>query len=251
MLIVGTARDISKSWDSTSKSLETIFDAVGNFQCFIVESNSSDDTLHLLNLWASQYPNVTIVSLGNLTEQSRTKRIGDCRNKYMELIQPFQSHEHTLVLDLDESLIIEPDFKQQLQSCFVRSDWDAVASNRRGHYYDIWALRSTALGIDYDCWEKAGNCREVILRDGRYFKVDGRQKYVYSHQKVIPVDADWIECQSAFGCMVLYKTSSIINRRYDGSKTCEHVSFHQGLKIFINPGFISGLHSTEHVKISD
>jgi hypothetical protein len=59
--------------------------------------------------------------------------------------------------------------------------------------------------------------------------------------KVIPSESAWIECQSAFGCMALYKTASIVNRRYDGRKTCEHVSFHAGLRIFINPTFISGL----------
>jgi hypothetical protein len=248
MLILGTARNIANSWPSTSKSLQTIFDAVENYQCFIIESNSSDNTLQLLTEWAAQDSRRTVISMGNLLEQVRTARIAICRNKYMEVIQPFISqHEHSLIVDLDESLCIEPSFKQQLESCFMRNDWDVVASNRRGRYYDIWALRSRAMGIDYDCWEMASKNNGILLINGLFTKVDAVQKYVYSHQKVIPTHLPWIECQSAFGCMALYKTASIANRRYDGSRTCEHVSFHVGLRIFINPAFISGGESAQHL----
>ena len=242
MLILGTARNIANSWSSTSRSLKTIFDVVGDYQCFIVESNSEDNTLQLLRDWASQDSRRVVVSMGRLPEPVRTARIAICRNKYMELIQPYvEQHEHTLVIDLDEALYIEPSFKKQFESCFSRNDWDVVASNRRGRYYDIWALRSLALGIDYDCWEMASKKGGLTLVNGMFRKVDSVQKYVYNHMKVIPTESDWIECQSAFGCMALYKTASIRNRRYDGSRTCEHVSFHTGLRIFINPAFISGV----------
>jgi hypothetical protein len=228
MIIVGTAKNISKTWTETSKSLQKIFDSVENYICVIVESNSSDTSLLILKNWAKMDFRRTIISMGNLSG-SRTSRIAKCRNKYMETIEPFfNDHSEVLMVDLDCCLQIDDDFKEQLHSCFLKDDWEAVASNRRGRYYDIWALRSTALGIDYDCWEMAKKYNDKI-------------KYVYSHQKKIREDSEWIPCQSAFGCMALYKSEAIKGRRYDdGTFTCEHVAFNKGLKIFINPCFISG-----------
>jgi glycosyltransferase involved in cell wall biosynthesis len=235
MFVVGTARNISSSWTSVQKSLEIILDALIDYECIIIESNSSDNTLQLLHDW-SKNKNITVLSLGFLKEKERTKRIATCRNKYMEVIHDSKNtYKYTLIIDLDESLQIEKDFKNQLDTCFLRSDWDAVASNRRGKYYDIWALRSKTLEIEYDCWEMVK-------------KFGNRQKYVHNHQKIIPTTGDWIECDSAFGCMVLYKTNSIISRKYNGNITCEHVSFHQGLKMFINPAFISGGISKDHIR---
>jgi len=246
MLIIGLARDVESVWPATAKSLQIIFDAVPDYHCIIIESNSTDNTLKVLNEWAKS--RTTIVSLGNLNIPSRTIRIAHCRNKYMEIIQSHLDHEYTLILDLDCSLEVEPDFKQQLETCFQRSDWDAVASNRRGKYYDIWALRSNQLGVTFDCWEKIKKHPYVLGPRGFTYVKNPLDTYVYDYQRVISPDHPWIFCESAFGGMVLYKTISIKNRRYDGSSTCEHVSFNQGLKMFINPAFISGGNCWEHIK---
>jgi len=58
--------------------------------------------------------------------------------------------------------------------------------------------------------------------------------------KNIPTSTGFIPCTSAFGGMVLYKTKSIINKTYNGDDTCEHISFNEGLKMYINSEFISG-----------
>ena len=160
----------------------------------------------------------------------RTKRIAHCRNAYMDFFESrglFDSHDYMLVVDLDTSLAIEDDFKSQLDSCFVRDDWDAVASNRRSRYYDIWALRSEQIGCTFDCWEMVNKFGDV-------------HKYIRRFQTTICPKLAWIPCASAFGCMALYKTKAVRGKRYNGDQTCEHVSFHEGLRIFINPGFISG-----------
>jgi len=240
LLVAGTARNIISSWSSTSKSLQIIFDAVDDYKCVIVESNSTDGTLEALRSWEAEDNRRQVIAVGDLQDPSRTGRIAFCRNKYMDVLQDyFGDFPHTLIVDLDESLAIEPEFKQQLNACFKRDDWDAVASNRRGKYYDIWALRCPALGVTYDCWQMAFKPQHKITSKLSFGSGPDPEKYVYSKQKVITGD-QWIECQSAFGCMALYKSNSIKGRRYDGSTTCEHVSFHSGLKMFINPSFISG-----------
>ena len=190
--------------------------------------------------------------MGNL-EGSRTQRISRCRNEYLKYIT---DHDYLLVVDLDDILNIQNNFKEQLNSCFSRNDWDCIASNRVDKYYDIWALRSYELGIDFDCWEMANDNTKSIYKEFRkmtnkydiakliYQKIrkipPHREKYVDKFMINIPQNSKWILCESAFGGMALYKTSAIKSKKYNGDKTCEHVEFNKGLRIFINPYFLSG-----------
>ena len=234
-LIVGLARNIGHCWGQTKESLLKIQAACGE-DCvtLIVESNSSDGTREILKSWEG--PNNLVLKLGDLTEPVRTKRIAECRNAYMDFFEFrgfFETHDYLIVVDLDTSLAIEDDFKLQLKSCFVRDDWDAIASNRRGRYYDIWALRCEEIGCTFDCWDMTK-------------KFGDAYKHIRRFQTTIYPKLSWIPCTSAFGCMALYKTKAIRGKRYNGDETCEHVSFHEGLRMFINPGFMSGGECPEH-----
>jgi len=245
MIIVGCARNIAQYWETVQQSLQLIFSSVPEYRCWIVESNSQDNTLDLLQKWAAEDPRRNVISLGWLREPSRTRRIAQCRNKYMELAEPyFSEHSEMLMVDLDDILTLDSNFKEQLDGCFERSDWDALGSNRHGQYYDIWALRSHALGIDYDCWAMAAGKPESVLTHDGFRYIDLKHKYVWSHQKVYP-PGDWIPVQSAFGGLAIYKTAAIKGRRYTGY-TCEHVSFNQGLRMYINTRLFSGGQSLEH-----
>jgi hypothetical protein len=235
MIIVGCARDVAHCWANTEKTLEHIFSCVSNYTCIIVESNSSDNTLELIQKWCSLDSRRQVISLGNL-EGTRTERLARCRNEYMERIKDLD-HPYTLMLDLDAAVQLQPDFKRQLDSCLRRSDWDAVSSNRTSVYWDTWALRSKALGVEYDCWDMI-NKSKVCYDSTGFWKISPQEKYILSKDKVIP-PGPWIPVESAFGSLTLYKTDAIRHRRYTGD-TCEHVSFNLGLKMFIDPGFISG-----------
>jgi len=241
MIITGCARNISQFWESTENSLQIIFDALENYKCWIIESNSSDNTLDLLQKWAAKDSRRNVVSLGWLTEPSRPKRIGICRNKYMELAEAFFSEfGEIMMLDLDDSLNIDLNFKEQLDTRFSRTDWDGLGSNRHGKYYDIWALRSNFLGIDYDCWEMVAKAKKNPIMTSSGIKyLNSEYIYVDNNQRIIPENSDWIPVESAFGGLAIYKTASIKGRRYIG-ETCEHVSFNQGLKMYINPRLFSG-----------
>jgi hypothetical protein len=237
LLIAGTARDIEKYWQNTIKSLEIIINSIADYRCVFVESNSSDNTLNCMKEWASTDNRRTILSLGNLKDISRTVRIAKCRNRYLQYFKEnnlYDQFDYILVIDLDDVLNIATNFKEQLESCFKISEWDAIASNRKDKYYDIWALRSNSeiLNCDYDCLKPIikydRNRRIPVVRDYGQFL------------KNIPCNYGFIECKSAFGGMALYKTLKIKDRVYNGDKTCEHISFHYGLKMYINSEFISG-----------
>jgi len=237
LLIAGTARNIADSWDRTQESLEILISAVSDYSCVIVESNSQDNTLALLLEWASKDPERRhILSLGDLTEPERTKRLALCRNMYMDFFWSrgdFDRFPLLLVVDLD-NLELENSFHKQLSACIARWDeWEAVASNRDGPYYDIWALRCRQLGCTFDCWERVRNDPEGT-EESRI------QKYVRKFETPIPRNRPWIPCESAFGGLALYKTASVKNRVYDGDDICEHVPFHDGLVMFIVPSLISG-----------
>jgi len=240
MIIAGCARNISQFWKSTEKSLQIIFDSLPTYKCFIIESNSEDNTLDLLKEWALKDSRRIVVSLGWLTEPSRTRRISICRNKYMQLAKPyFSQFPHIIILDLDDILNIQDNFKEQLDSCFLRDDWDCIASNRLDKYYDIWALRSSELGIGFDCLEMATNFGTKKLSSKGFQRIK-ENNFIDKFQINIPQNSNWILCESAFGGMALYKTSAIKFKEYNGYNTCEHVEFNEDLRIYINPFFISG-----------
>lgn len=237
-LVAGTVRNIAGQWGVGQQSLDRIFSALDDYVCVLVESNSSDSTVSVIQQWCRKAPQKRyVISLGNLSEPVRTKRIATSRNAYMDFFQQnkwFDQFDYMLVVDID-SLQIDSNFKKQLESCLTRTDWDGIASNRHGQYYDIWALRSRAMGCTFDCWD-------MVNRSGGDVNT-----YVRRFQQVIPAESAWIPCESAFGCMALYKTQSVRNHRYNGDSTCEHVSFHFGFRMFINPAFFSGFQCDEHI----
>jgi hypothetical protein len=228
-ILCGTARDIEKTWPTVQLSLGRIMDATIPDVC-IVESNSSDQTLKLLQNWAKDNERINIISLGKLKEPSRTKRLATCRNTYLDYARR-KCYRYMIVVDLDDVLNIESNFQEQLQHCFSRkNDWDAVTANRKELYYDIWALRSKAMGIDFDCWKKVGSDKSPKII----------QKYVTNFQKNIPRTRPWIPVESAFCGLAIYNIATLDGHRYNGDDICEHVPFHQGLRMFIVPSLISG-----------
>jgi hypothetical protein len=98
----------------------------------------------------------------------------------------------------------------------------------------MWAIRCKHFGIVED------PC--VILENN--FKTNQNRNMVQTFDLKIPEDReDWIPCESAFGCLAIYRTKVLLdpNRSYVGDTTCEHVSLNRGLKGYIVPYLLSGL----------
>lgn len=256
VIIAGAARDIEKYWANTKKSLDIIFKSVEDFLCIIVESNSSDNSLKCLNNWANNDTKKVIISLGKQECLFRTQRIAGARNTYINYINNnklYDKYDYLLVVDLDDVLNIEDNFKEQLESCFKITDWDAMASNRKDKYYDIWALRSESeiLYCDFDCINinydiiriKSSHTKNMVILKRVSADEPNVKRYLDDPSiliKHIPRDYGFIPCTSAFCGMALYKLNSVKNKLYNGDITCEHLAFHKDLKIFINSEFISG-----------
>ena len=84
---------------------------------------------------------------------------------------------------------------------------------------------------------------------------------LYSKVKTIPTVNEWIEVESSFGGLAIYKKKCFYKNEYvglynNGEEICEHVHFNQklrnnGLKLFINPRLINAKHTehTEHMEV--
>lgn len=245
-LIIGLARNCEALIAESVATLAESFSSVKSLRFLVIESDSSDRTVEVLCRLATENNFFNYVSLGHLRSQypKRTDRIAFCRNYYLKLINACSEYkvvDYVVVADLDgvnSKLSIV-----SVASCWSRTDWDVCTANQDGPYYDIWALRHP-LWSPNDCWEQVRMMQSLGL--GRF-----KSNYISVLARMIriPVNHDWIEVNSAFGGLAIYRKSVLKHVRYEGLNTqseevCEHVSLHRqirsnGGKIFVNPALIN------------
>jgi hypothetical protein len=260
IVILGICRDLGSSLSSTLKGLEDAFRSFQRVHIRVVESDSSDETVRVLNEYRRENRNFDFESLGQLETQisDRWERIAFCRNRVAGILKTdrrLTECKWVVVADLDgvnEALIAEA-----IESCWSRSDWDVCAANQSAPYYDVFALRHPTWSPN-DCWRY----EEELISLGMHPAI-AREEAIYKRQKQIPQKEEWIPVNSAFGGLALYKRSYFVLGRYightsDGFRTCEHVPFHEKLKeagarIFINPALINcgwNEHNFQHLPIN-
>jgi len=246
VLVVGVARNCEDSLVRTFEKLGRSLSAAKKLSFFIVESDSSDATRNVLEKLSVDHANFKFTSLGNLSESfpKRTERIAICRNTYLDELDSnpdYRDADFVIVADWDgvNDLLSQ----QAVASCWLRDDWDVCAANQAGPYYDIWALRHS-LWSPNDCWEQQRFLAAAGLTGRRATRLA-----VHSRMLAIPSDSDWIEVQSAFGGLAIYRKEALEAGRYVGlseydTEVCEHVSLNaailsKGGKLFINPALIN------------
>ena len=246
VLIVGLARNCEKQLTESVTKLRESFSSARMLRFIIVESDSADGTQDVLKRLAVENKNFNYVSLGHLQEQypKRTDRITFCRNHYLKLIKncsEYQDVDYVVIADLDG--VNDKLSSDSVATCWSRTDWDVCTANQDGPYYDIWALRHP-LWSPNDCWKQA----DFLKSQGA-----GRFKSIFSavYSRMIRIEprSEWIEVESAFGGIAIYRKTVLQNVGYvgltpNGEEFCEHVSLHQqirqnGGRIFINPRMIN------------
>lgn len=146
--------------------------------------------------------------------------------------------EYIVMLDLDwKRPAVLPQLQLAAKAMAHPDGYKVLTANsiQDSDYYDLWALRSSVLHIDYDCWfdrhvsSIRGNCDSYEVR-------------IDASAPILPVN-------SSFNGLALYSVAALRGQaprcRYDGERTCEHVSFHlclreRGLRIGIAPFLIQG-----------
>lgn len=240
------ARDCAPHIHSDVLRLQAALREFDSIYWLIVESDSQDFTFESLKELERLIPNFRSLSQGVLSEQypERTERLAVCRNVYLKEIQTnalYEDIEFVLVADLDgvNQLIS----RSAIASCFAREDWDVCTANQTGPYYDIWALRHPHW-CPNDCWQQYQFLQEHGLRHRKAVFAA-----VYAKMISVPQDSAWIEVNSAFGGLAIYRRRILQFSEYVGTTPdklpiCEHVTLHQqileqGGRIFINPALIN------------
>lgn len=270
VLIVGTVSNVSERLRADFTSVRNAFSE--NFEVFtyLVESDSSDQTLAVLNDLSISNKNFNFISFGDLNNSipDRVERIRYCRNQYVKYIRDrFETHEWDYIVVADLDGMNAALNKSAVKSCFTRLDWDCCLSNQTGGYYDIFALREASWqpGNYFEEVEvaraKIGNFelrKHIFLDRFRLLLLEDsiKKNVIYAKMKRIPRGSSWVAVDSGFGGLAIYKPHVFLNFDYSKlnsqSRDSEHVELHLrmkevGNKIFINPDFVNSRWNTYNV----
>jgi hypothetical protein len=253
LLIVGCVRNVESTIELELYKINQITDNFKNRKFLLIESDSKDKTINILNNIKTNKENFDFKTLGNLDKvyNFRTERIARCRMEYVNEINNNPKYfdvDLILVLDFDNINYLLT--KKSILACFEKNGWDAVFANQKFAYYDIYALR-------HENWSPNDYRAQLDFLDK--YRKDRFLNYwasAYSRMITIPENSEWIKVLSAFGGAALYKKDCFISNKYIGlindKEVCEHIAFNQELskrnkKLYICPAFInSGFN--EHLK---
>lgn len=246
ILIIGTVKDVAKRLASNVMSLDK---ALASYQkrWFLVESNSQDETLSVLESLSQQIANFDFLSLGHSGE-SRLAAIARARHVCQEwVIDQDPQIARVLVVDFDQKYSWGD---VQFQTSLTK--YDAIFCHQNP-YYDTYAYMDIAGSISLPRGLMGMGCLSRLLN---YLWFSPRL------QLELGTITTPIRVRSAFGGMAVYtrqafQSGSYLGRYVDegtSERLCEHVVFNQSLApefgaIYIDPNFSVPVHN-EHYKIA-
>jgi len=254
VLILGCVRDCEKTIDNDLRKIGKAFSFFNSISWLLIESDSTDKTVQKLEQIKKNINDLEYITLGNLRSSIplRTQRIAYCRNKYLNQMNhnpKYRNIDYVVIADFDG--INSKITQEGVQSSWDFDGWDVCTANQDGPYYDIWALRHQEWCpndwfYEYEALSK--------LNSNHFYNM---QKSLYSRMKVIPKNSKWIQVDSSFGGLAIYKKEVLKNLKYEGlniygQEICEHVPLNldlntKGYKIYINPKLVNA-GWTEHTK---
>ena len=258
VLIVGTVSEVAKTISNEIPHIMKAFDGFDQIDVFLVESDSKDNTIEELFSLKAKFPRLHFAMLGNLKDKipDRIERIRYCRNIYVEYVRESISSKnwnYIVVMDLDGMNMKLT--RKGVDSCFLHNlEWSGVFANQKNGYYDLLALRHKNW-MPNDCFRDLDWYKTAIeinsskigkLRN--FFRYDSlKSAAIWSKMIKIPEQARWIEVDSAFGGLGIYKPEIFLKYDYSSStkdSESEHISLHRKFdeiyeKKYINPSLIN------------
>lgn len=271
IILAGTISNVATE---ISKDLNSIRRALSDHNLthiILVESDSTDMTINVVQALASLDIRIEIVSLGELRKPipDRVERIRYCRQIYVDRIREIQRNQpldYVVIADFDgmNSRISKAD----INFSFSSDGWDVALSNQTFGYYDIFALRHPEW-MPGNCFEEFYMARQELLSVkqfqgnflGKFFSYylsdRLKMKYVYSRMRRIPRSAQSIEVESGFGGFGIYRSRIFEECDYaikldKHLGECEHISLsrqlsEKGYTIFIHPWLINSNFNTYNI----
>lgn len=268
VIVVGLVRNCEKSLEKEYLRIVSSCSSLQVVDSFFVESDSSDNSVELLESMSRQYSNLHFKSLGHLTVTipHRIDRIRFCRNEYVKYIRALydeKSLDFVLVADMDG--INSALSKSAINSCFKDDNWDAIFSNQLFGVSDLLALRA-GNWVEEDYLVELERSR-IHLRNTpesrnffkklvQYYRYDKtRRSIIYDRMHFLGISKSFVPVNSAFGGIGLYRSWCFFHADYmneDLPRECEHVSFHRnltagGARLYINPRFVNSVINTYNV----
>lgn len=261
--IVGTISNVESVLRSDLNRVVSSLSDLHVSDIFLVESDSDDQTSTIIMDLKKTYSNLDHVNLGMLKNHipNRIERIRYCRNYYVRWLREnydTKLWDYVVVVDLDG---MNKKIKSEgINSCFLSQiRWDAVFANQKYGYYDLYALRQ-ATWMPYDCLRvlnilkkkleiklSAQPIRSFLFK--RIYFDQLRRKLIYDKMHQISQYSDWIQVDSAFGGLGIYRVELFLKHDYSlihklGNIRSEHIDFHEkctndSYKLFINPKLLN------------
>lgn len=246
--VIGVIRNGSRFLVRELARLRAATAAFKHVHVLLVESDSTDRTQAVLAAAATDWSALRYLSEGSLRERlpQRTARIAHCRNICLEEIarNPIYANvSHVIVADLDR--VCHDLTPSALASCWGPNapvDWAVCCANQGDWYYDLWALRHP-VWCPGDVWQEHTQLLPLLGQ------TEATNVTQFARMVHIAPDRPWIEVDSAFGGLAVYRREVLLNARYvglneSGKEICEHVALHEqiranGGRIFINPALIN------------
>lgn len=242
IVFIGCARSCESTIRESIAVISKIGSLFSEYKIIVAENNSSDNTRKILEDICQTYP-IELFAFDNLDAVMpyRTQRLSFCRNKLLDAAINSQ-YDYICVADLDGVFSESLQLSSFLSNWEFEECWDACFPINEGIYYDLWALRHPEL-MPED-FSIRMNRADYVLDQLNIMNV-----FVNPLQNIkFDLIKGWLEVDSAFGGMGIYKAHSLTNARYWGLdnrvETCEHVELHRKMKannsakLYINPRFI-------------
>lgn len=254
VVFAGLARDCALTLPAIFEAIEGFQDELDDWGYVFFENDSVDSTKELLCDFERKHNRGLIRSFPNLASEitSRTARIAMLRNACLDAIfASSRLSEFNFLVLMDLDAVNEQIDRSRIMKILATEEphWDAVFANQSGPYYDIWALRHATWSPD-DCWKR------VRERPSGMSKEEAIQKYVNERRVVLPADSGFVEVDSAFGGLAVYRLSALRGCRYvgldeSGHDICEHVAFHEcirkkGGRLYIDTALVNGRGNHDH-----
>jgi glycosyltransferase involved in cell wall biosynthesis len=261
ILLVGTVSNVAKTIEKELKIVKKAFGSFDKIEIFLVESDSTDNTVEILKSLQQRDKNFSFITMGKLSYKypNRIARIAYCRNVYVNFIKENfgkKCWQYVVVADLDG--MNKKLRRKAINSCFeINIKWDGMMANQKFGYYDIYALRAKNW-VEMDCFLELQNLKNsnkipnvyqnrIINFVSNFNHFDNlREIAIFKKMKVISRKSPLIEVESAFGGLAIYKANVFLNSNYDSSNNeeSEHVAFHRkltniGFSFYINPNLIN------------
>jgi glycosyltransferase involved in cell wall biosynthesis len=249
ILIAGPARNIAQF---VAQDIEALLNACNHFKSvkvLVIESDSSDDTLLVLDRLKQAHKQFHYISHGSLAKKmsKRTDRLAYARNCVIDEVRnnlEYANIDFIAMADLDG---INRDItSEKIERCWSLKDpWDVITANQPDRYYDIWTLRHPDWSPG-DCLAQRSTLEKIMGKDAA--------NNLAVKAKQVSLDPSWgmIEVDSAFGGLGIYKKEAFISGRYigldaRGNEVSDHISFHKDLKnagyrIYINCALVNSNH---------